>query len=208
MKKINPKTTALILIEMQNDFLSSEGKLNGLVSDVVKATAIVDRVNVAVEAARKSGIPVIWVPIEFSEDYREMGENPYGILKVVKDHQAFVKGSWGAELYDQLHVKSNDIVIEGKHNISAFAGTNLEELLKERGIDTILLGGFLSHVCVTATMTSAYDTGFEVVTLVDAVATAGMEAQKNVIAQVYPMFSTPMEVNTLSDMLDLEVVTS
>ncbi len=193
---------------MQNDFLSPEGKLNGLVSDVVQATDIINHVNISVDAARKADIPVIWVPIEFSEDYREMGQNPYGILKVVKDHQAFIKGSWGAALYDQLDVSSNDIVIEGKHNISAFAGTNLEEVLKEKGIDTILLGGFLSHVCVTATMTSAYDTGFDVITLVDAVATAGMEAQQNVIAQVYPMFSTPVEVSSLSTMFNLETASS
>lgn len=205
MKKVNPKTTAMVLIEMQNDFLSPQGKLNSLVSDVVQATNIVENVNTAVRIARDSQIPILWAPIEFSEDYREMGEDPYGILKVVKDHNAFVKESWGAQLFEDIDVQPHDIKIQGKSSISAFAGTNLDTILKENGIDTIILGGFLSHVCVTATMTSAYDNGYDVITLVDAVATAGMEAQNNVIAQVYPMFSTPVKVNTLSEMIHPEV---
>ncbi|AXT20923.1 isochorismatase family protein [Flavobacteriaceae bacterium AU392] len=186
--------TALVLIETQNDFLSPEGKLNGLVNDVVEGNNFKNNVNEAIEAARAADIPVYFVPIQFSKNHVEIGKEPYGILKIVKDFNAFEKGSWGAKIYDEIDVREEDIIVEGKSSISAFSGTDLDHILRSNGVDTVILGGFLSHVCVNATMTDAYDKGYKVVTLTDAVATAGAEAQKQVIDHVYPMFSKPMEV--------------
>ncbi|NAS32003.1 isochorismatase family protein [Flavobacteriaceae bacterium R38] len=188
--------TALVLIETQNDFLSPEGKLNSLVKDVVDGNNFKQNVNEAIAAARQAGIPVYFVPIQFSKNHVEVGNSPYGILKVVKDHNAFEKGTWGAQLYDEIDVQEEDIIVEGKSSISAFSGTDLDHILRSNGVDKVILGGFLSHVCVNATMTDAYDKGYKVVTLTDAVATAGEDAQKQVIDHIYPMFSTPMDVKT------------
>lgn len=201
MTKINPKSTALILIEMQNDFLSTKGKLNHLVADVAEKTNIVENANSTINLARKKGIPIYWIPIEFSNKHQEMGNNPMGILKIVKDHDGFIRESWGAKIYDEMEYSKNDHVINGKSSICSFSGTNLDQILRNNQIDTILLGGFLSHVCVTSTMVSAYDKGYNVITLTDCVATAGQEAQDKVIEHLYPMFSTPITLDALNDML-------
>lgn len=200
-KKINPKSSALILIEMQNDFLSPKGKLNHLVADVVEKTDIIKNANRAINLARKKGIPIYWIPIQFSNGHQEIGSNPKGILKIVKDNDAFVRESWGAKIHEEMEYSKNDLVINGKSSICAFSGTNLDHILRNNQIDTILLGGFLSHVCVTSTMVSAYDKGYDVITLTDSVATAGQEAQDKVIEHIYPMFSTPKTVDSLNDIL-------
>lgn len=193
MTKKNPKSTALVLIEMQNDFLSTKGKLNHAVADVVEKTNIIKNANIAINIARKKGIPIYWIPIQFSNGHQEIGNNPVGILKIVKDNDAFVRESWGAKIYEEMEYSKDDLVINGKSSICAFSGTNLDHILRNNQIDTILLGGFLSHVCVTSTMVSAYDKGYDVITITDSVATPGQEAQDKVIEHIYPMFSTPKQ---------------
>lgn len=77
--------------------------------------------------------------ISFTDDYRELDPNPYGILKGVVDSKSFRKGSWGAEIVDQLKPQAKDIVIEGKRGLDGFASTNLDFILRARGIENIAL---------------------------------------------------------------------
>jgi ureidoacrylate peracid hydrolase len=67
-----------------------------------------------VEQARALGATIVYAPITFVEDYRELTSNPYGILKGVVDSKSFRKGTWGAEIVDVLKPAPADIVIEGK----------------------------------------------------------------------------------------------
>ena len=129
---IDPKTTALVLIEYQNDFTSAGGVL----------------------------------------------------------HDA-VKGGWGAEIVDQLAPQAGDIVVEGKRGLDTFASTNIDFMLRSKGIDTVVLGGFLTNCCVESTMRTAYEHGFEVITLTDCAAATSQEEHDNAIRYDFPMFSKP-----------------
>ena len=82
--------------------------------------------------------------------------------------------------------------IEGKRGLDAFASTNLDFVLRSKGIQTIALAGFLTNCCVESTMRSAYERGYEVVTLTDCVAATSAAEHDNAIAYDYPMFSKPM----------------
>ena len=108
------------------------------------------------------------------------------------DGKAFIKGSWGAAIVDDLKPATADIVVEGKRGLDAFASTNLDFILRSKGIKTIALGGFLTNCCVESTMRSAYEHGFDVITLTDCVAATSAEEHKNAIKYDYPMFSKPM----------------
>jgi nicotinamidase-related amidase len=147
---------------------------------------------VVVDAARAAGVTIMHAPITFAEGYAELSRHPYGILKGVVDGNAFVKGSWGAAIVDDLKPAPSDIVIEGKRGLDTFASTNLDFILRSKGIETIILGGFLTNCCVESTMRSGYENGYRVITLTDCVAATSQEEHDNAISYDFPMFSMPL----------------
>ena len=153
---MNPETTALVLIEFQNDFTSEGGVLHGAVQDVMESTGMLAHARTALEATRAAGATVIHSPIAFAAGYGEITAHPYGILKGVVDSNAFVKGSWGAAITDDLAPEEGDIVVEGKRGLDTFASTNLDFMLRSKVIETLVLGGFLTNCCVESTMRSGY----------------------------------------------------
>jgi ureidoacrylate peracid hydrolase len=189
---IDPKTTALVLIEYQNDFTSEGGVLHGAVEEVMAKTDMLTNTKRVVDAARQAGATVMHAPISFAPGYGELSSHPYGILKGVVDGQAFVKGSWGAGIVADLAPEDGDIVIEGKRGLDTFASTNLDFILRSKGITTIALGGFLTNCCVESTMRTGYEHGYKVITLKDCVAATSIEQQDNAIGYDFPMFSEPM----------------
>lgn len=190
---IDPKTTAVVLIEYQNDFTSEGGVLHGAVSEVMDKTSMLDNSRRVAEAARAAGATVMHAPITFAAGYHEISSHPYGILKGVVDGNAFVKGSWGAAIVDDLAPAEGDIVVEGKRGLDTFASTNLDFILRSKGITTIALGGFLTNCCVESTMRSGYENGYRVITLSDCLAATSPQEHDNALTYDFPMFSEPME---------------
>jgi len=187
--QIDPKTTAVVLIEYQNEFASPGGVLHEAVAPVMKSTEMLDKTVRLVEAARRQGAAIMHAPISFAPGYNEITDHPYGILKGVVDGKAFVKGTWGAEIVDVLTPVDGDIVIEGKRGLDTFASTNLSFILHSRGVRTVILGGFLTNCCVESTMRTAYEQGFEVVTVSDCMAATSQEAHDGALKFDFPMFS-------------------
>lgn len=198
---VDPKKTALVLIEYQNDFTSEGGALHGGVKDVMESTSMMDNTKEMIEKAREMGVTIIYAPITFQPGYYEISEHPYGILKGVVDSNAFVKDSWGAAIVDDLAPQDGDIVVEGKRGLDTFASTNLDFILRSRGIETIALGGFLTNCCVESTMRTGYEKGFNVVTLTDCTACLSEEEQRVATEKTYPMFSKPMTHSDFAEML-------
>jgi nicotinamidase-related amidase len=189
---IDPATTAVVLIEYQNDFTSDGGVLHGAVAGVMERTGMLANTRMVADKARAAGATVMHAPITFAEGYNEISSHPYGILKGVVDGNAFVKGTWGADIVDDLTPQAGDIVIEGKRGLDTFASTNLDFILRSKGIDTIVLGGFLTNCCVESTMRTGYENGYRVITLSDCVAATSEEEHDNALRYDYPMFSQPM----------------
>ena len=189
---MDPRSTAVVLIEFQNDFTSEGGALHDAVAGSMSATNMMENAKEVVAAAREAGATIIHAPISFANGYKEITGSPYGILKGVVDSNAFVKGEWGSEIVDDLKPEPQDIVVEGKRGLDTFASTNLDFILRSKGIQTVALGGFLTNCCVESTMRSAYERGYEVVTLSDCVAATSEEEHANAIQYDYPMFSKPM----------------
>jgi len=198
---MNPETTAIVLIEFQNDFTSPGGVFHDAVKDVMARTGMLANTIAVVKAAREAGVAVMHTPITFAEGYGELTGHPYGILKGVVDNRAFRKGSWGAAIVDALKPQEGDIVIEGKRGLDAFPSTNLDFILRSKGIRTVVLAGFLTNCCVESTMRSAYERGFDVITLMDCTATVSQEAQDMAFAHNFGMFSRPMTHGELLDQL-------
>ncbi len=189
---MEPATTAIVLIEFQNDFTTPGGTLHDAVRGVMASTNMLANTVETVRRGREIGATIAHAPIMFAAGYGEISAAPYGILKGVVDSQSFIKGSWGAHIVDALEPQPTDIVIEGKRGLDAFASTNLDFILRSRGITTLALAGFLTNCCVESTMRSAYERGFEVVTLTDCTATLSDDEQRFAVEKNFPMFSHPM----------------
>src|ERR1700685_281771 len=189
---MDPKSTAVVLIEYQNDFTTEGGTLHQAVKPVMDNTNMLANTVETVKQARALGATIVYAPISFTDDYHELSPTPYGILKGVVDSKSFRQGTWGAAIVDVLKPEPSDIVIEGKRGLDGFATTNLDFILRSRGISTIALGGFLTNCCVESTMRTGYELGYNVITLKDCAATVSEQAQSGAIEHDFPMFSHPM----------------
>jgi ureidoacrylate peracid hydrolase len=196
---LDPTTTAVVLIEYQNDFTTDGGALHEAVAPVMDSTGMLAKTVELVAAARAAGATVMHAPITFADGYNEISSHPYGILKGVVDGKAFVKDSWGAAIVDDLAPQPGDIVVEGKRGLDTFASTNLDFILRSKGIRTIVLGGFLTNCCVESTMRSGYENGYQVYTLTDCMAATSQAEHDNAISYDFPMFSRPATANDLID---------
>jgi nicotinamidase-related amidase len=198
---MDPKTTAVVMIEYQNDFTTKGGVFHDGVKGVMESNNMLANTVQVANKARAGGATVMHAPISFAEGYGELTSHPYGILKGVVDNKAFRKGTWGAEIVDVLKPHPQDILVEGKRGLDAFVSTNLDFILRSKGIKTVALAGFLTNCCVESTMRSAYERGFDVVTLKDCTATLDQQAQDMAFAHNFGMFSRPMNHDEFLGML-------
>jgi nicotinamidase-related amidase len=186
---IDPSTTALLLIEYQNDFTTEGGALHNGVKAVMDSTGMLAKTQQTAAKARAAGVTVMYAPITFAQGYNEITAHPYGILKGVVDGNAFVRGSWGAAIVDSLAPQPTDIIVEGKRGLDTFASTNLDFILRSRGTRTLVVGGFLTNCCVESTVRTGYEKGFQMVALSDCTATLSEEEQRFTFEKNLPMFA-------------------
>ena len=186
----NPRETALVLIECQNDFMTDGGALHDGVKETMHANSMLDHTKTSLAAARSAGATVMHAPIAFAKGYGELGPSPFGILKGVVDHNAFVKDTWGTEIVDDLKPIEGEVIIEGKRGLDVFASTNLDFILRSMRIKNLVLAGFLTNCCVELTMRTGFENGFSVVTLTDCMGATSTAEHDAAVSYTFPMFST------------------
>mmetsp|Transcript_40458 Transcript_40458/g.72718 ORF Transcript_40458/g.72718 Transcript_40458/m.72718 type:complete len:262 (+) Transcript_40458:63-848(+) len=189
---INPKTTAVIFVEFQNEFCTPGGKLHDAVKETMAASGMLENAAGVAKAVRAAGAKVIHAPITFRPDGADNPNKNLGILAGCHKDQLFTIGSWNADICEQMSPEADDIVVVGKKGLSAFPGTDLEDQLRQHGIETVALGGFMANCCVESTMREACEKGFNVITLTDCVATTSTEGLKAATEGTYTFFSQPM----------------
>ena len=145
VSSISSSKTAIVLIEYQNEFTTEGGKLYPACKAVIDDSNMLFKTAQLVNIAREKGIKIVHVPISFSDNFNELSDSPYGILADVKNGQCFVASQWGAEICAELTPAAGDIIIQGKKGLCGFHSTNLDFVLRQNGIDTIALGGFLTN---------------------------------------------------------------
>lgn len=180
--ELDPARSALLVIDMQNDFCKPEGFFAGAGHDVSTCQAAVDRTRQLLEEVRPLGIPVFWSrsinpeppvyklpPLRF----RRPRESP-DFQESVGGTNCFKAGTWGAEIVDDLPVGADDVVLD-KSRYNFFHRTGLEDELRSRGIDTILVTGVTTNCCVESTSRDAFMRDFAVLVVSDCVAAFGNE---------------------------------
>lgn len=158
--------TALILIDFINEIVDEKGKFAGKgYSAFVEAHNVLTNVNTAIAKARAKSIPVIFVRIGFSPDYREWPESS-PLFGAAKKFGALQLGTWATEIHEYLNKNDADFLVT-KHRVSAFYATSLEAILRTLKVDTILLGGVATDLAVQSAAREAHDRDYRVVVLED-----------------------------------------
>jgi nicotinamidase-related amidase len=199
--KIDPKKTALLVIDMQNDFVLKEGasaKLDSHVWQQVQKGKIIKNIQRIVKMARDLAIPVFHVRTIWRKDFsdvadpvtdfslelrkRSHGKTP---KDYVKDACVVVEGTWGSKFVDELQPREADYVVTKKRG-SAFYNTDLELHLNTLGVCTLIITGIATDQCVDATVHDAVSRDFNIVVLTDCTAATEEELQKFWMKSVFP----------------------
>lgn len=190
---LDPSTTALLLIEYQNDFATEGGNLHDAVKGVMDGTGMLEHSVQVSTAARDAGMTVIHAPLGFDDGHAEIAGSQYGILKGVADSKSFANDTWGVEIIQSMAPQEADVVLTDKRSLDAFSSTNLEFVLESRGIETVAIAGFLTNCCIESTMRTAYERGYEVLPIVDCMAAMTTDEHDMAVKHNFPKFSRPVD---------------
>jgi nicotinamidase-related amidase len=146
-----PGRTALLLIDLQRDFLDPAGWYAQSGVDIEHMRRVIEPTKRVVEAARRAEAPVIWTRHGF-RDERDAG--PFIQLRPFLRDGGLRLGTWGFDLLDELEPQPEDWIVE-KNRLSAFFRTKLELVLRGLRTETLLIGGVLTNQCVAATSKDA-----------------------------------------------------
>ena len=168
--KLNPKKTALIIQELQNDVISEGGAFaNSGAPAHAKKQKIVENVRVLADAMRRAGAAVIHVHYIVEQGAPGLKLNA-PLFRGVADSNALVRGSWGAAPADGVEPRPGDILVE-KMRMNAFHDTNLDTVLRGCNIETIVITGAWTNFSVEHTARHGADAGYNVIVVTDGTST-------------------------------------
>lgn len=170
--KIDPAATALVVVDMQNDFCHADGYYAKQGRDVSRLAQAVGPLADFLSVSRRAGMNTVYTRLLYGERGPMEARHKIVPARWTAGGERLVPGSWGADIVDALRPVDGDLVID-KEGYSAFEGTTLERDLKAHGIRTLLISGIVDYACVLATAFGAFDRDFDVLMLADAVANWG-----------------------------------
>jgi ureidoacrylate peracid hydrolase len=162
---LDPRRTAVVVVDLQQCFVEPGSPLAG-----PRALELIPAANALTERCREVGVTVVFTAHVLRADHSNGGTLP-ALIPVVADGIIDIDAD-SARLHPDLVVGADDIVVS-KPRFSAFAATDLELILRTRGVDTIAVAGTATEVCCESTARDAADRGLRVVFLSDVTASGG-----------------------------------
>jgi ureidoacrylate peracid hydrolase len=152
-ERCDPQWSCLLVVDVQNDYVSPKGSAGQRGEDCSAAVAMVPRLIRLIDEARRVALPIVYIRTIHSE----WTDTPSWIYR--KSQQKALntcrEGTWGAEFYEGIApLPSERVVI--KHRYSAFINTDLNTVLKAKGIQSVLVTGVATNVCVETSARDAY----------------------------------------------------
>jgi ureidoacrylate peracid hydrolase len=184
-EKVDPARAALLVVDMQNDFVHEEGALAMNGGNVAPTQAIVPALNALIAEARVSGTPVIFIRAAHSEwTTSEVGREK----RLGRRFAVCVEGTWGCDFYGVAPLAGDCIVT--KHRYSAFINTNLDLILRAQGIETLIMTGTATNVCVESTARDGFMLDYYVVFLADCTGTGDPYLHEATLKNIGRAFGT------------------
>jgi len=196
--------SALIIVDMQNDFVHPEGDLahrarevRGSTIDVPFLIGTIAHVARLAEAFRKMGRPVVYLAHVVKSDYSD-AQFPYWRLGLPRggNRTFIVEGTWGAQIVDDLKPQENEHLVV-KKGFGGFSNTPLDTILRNMGVTTCVVSGVTTSVCVSTTVRGAVEHNYRVILVEDAVADGNRnahEAELKTMARIFGDVKTTAEV--------------
>jgi ureidoacrylate peracid hydrolase len=198
---LDPAKTALIVVDMQNAFM-----LPGVAhSPCPMAQEIVPNINRLAEVVRATGGAVVWVKATYTEETLKRWSSMYrmiGPARTARRVEALSAGTKGHELWSGLDARPQDLVVE-KTSYSAFiqGSSNLAEVLRARGLDTLLITGTVTNVCCESTARDAMMLNFKTIMVTDGNAAITDEDHNASLIGFYLIFGDIMSTDVAIDCL-------
>ena len=165
---------ALVIIDMENGFCHPSGCFGMMGMPVSSQQSIVPAINRLRSVFHVHGLPVFFTATAFNEDYSDAGLD-VNDFPALKDARGFIRGTWDAQIVDELKPNETTETLILKTANTAFWKTGFDELLRKRGINQIIATGVGTNVCVESTVRDARTHGFHTLTVSDATATVSEE---------------------------------
>ena len=180
-------STAVLMIDPFNDFISENGKLWDRVKAVAEEVNLVPNLKRLAEGARAKDVQIVYTPHRRwregdYENWKFLHRNHVGAAKF----QVFAAGTWGGEFHPDLRPQEGDEIAKEHWLTSAFPNTDLDYILRQHGIDHVVVVGLATNTCVESTARYAVEMGYHTTLLTDAVATFSHEEHKAAIEFDYP----------------------
>ena len=175
--------TAVLVVDMQNDFGAEGGMFHRAGIDIAPIQAAVAPTARVLRAARAAGLNVIYLKMEFRPDLTDAGaadspnrrkHAPLGLGKTIttpdgREGRILVRDTWGTEVLPELAPEAGDIVVS-KHRYSGFYETDLDLILRSLGVSTLIVTGCTTSVCVESTIRDAMFRDYACLLLTDCTA--------------------------------------
>lgn len=194
---IDPATTALILIDIQNDFCHPDGAFASVGHDNSRMVALAERVKALLAEARRHRMLIVFIRATYDEPVTSAPlarhRNRLGLK-----NSLCLEGSWGAEWYAGVEPLDapNEIVIT-KHRFDAFQGTSLDLVLRSNGITSTIITGVVSSGCVESTVRASFFRDYYVVVPQDCCNEADPDHHENAMAVIDRSFGVVTSADTL-----------
>jgi ureidoacrylate peracid hydrolase len=200
---LKPGKTALLVVDMQNAFLM-KGVAHALCEEALE---IVPSINRIAGALRKAGGAVVWIQTVANDETHlswSVRDTMDGAARARKRDEALAFGSLGHALWEGLDVKPDDATVQ-KTRFSAFiqGSSNLEALLRGRGIDTVIVTGTVTNVCCESTARDAMMRNFRTIMVTDGNAANSDELHNASLIAFYLKFGDIMETERLVSLLSV-----
>jgi nicotinamidase-related amidase len=186
----DPKTSALLVLHYQNGLVRHEGvfAFSGTAAQVEKHVCL-DKTASVLAAARAAGVIVIYVNIAFRPGFPELKKPTYPLIESIQERNAFIRGTWDAEVPEELAPEEDDIVVIN-FDSSAFSHTDLDCILRAKGIRRLYLAGIATNWVVESTTRYGAELGYDITVLEDCCQGFSDELHDFAITKTLPYYAS------------------
>jgi ureidoacrylate peracid hydrolase len=185
-----PDSTALLVIDTVNDFLSEGGAAWDMAKRSVNMVNVIENLRRLLEGSRERGVPVLHGPMAYTEeDYAEHELHRRSTInRVMYERKMFQAGTWGADFHPDLRPMDGEVVLLPHKSIDVFE-TDLPDHLERLGTTHLVIAGMTANLCCESTGRHAMEHGYDVTFISDAIGAESIPAYEASVHVNYPLIS-------------------
>jgi ureidoacrylate peracid hydrolase len=199
---------ALLIVDMQNGFVSKGGSYDLMGINVSRYAEVVPTLKRLIDYCRRIKIPIFYSQAVREESGIDLLTRSHRILpksreERIKKRPICIRGSWDAEIVDELKPSADDHVVI-KRRDSVFQDTEFEVWLQSLGIDSIIFSGIDTSICVESSLRDAFNHGYDILMISDATASNNLDHYNSTLDNIRNYYGLVMNLGELTSYFDKE----